>query len=155
MSESKAFWTAFALLMGATVLSVANPCVGVYAALYLALALAALAGYLVMRSRVRTLLDGVPAEEEARDAARRTVSTLSRSLFGFCQVLSVVVAVGTCLLTMLNLDPDASAAAPLSLQLVPPGHALDLWAASAVMAVAAVLLLGAAGADVRRWLRNT
>ena len=56
---------------------------------------------------------------------------------------------------MLNLDADAVGAAPLALQLVPAEHALDAWAVSAVMTVAAAMLLNTAGADVRRWLRNT
>lgn len=156
MGQSRAFWASFALLVGAGLLDVANPCVGAFAALRLALAAAVLVGYLVMRSRVRDLLDGRPSGEEARDAARRSVSSLSRSLLGFCSVLCVVVAVGTCLLTMLNLGgPDAAGTPMLPVQLVPFEHALDIWAASAVMTVAAAMLLSAAGKDVRRWLRDT
>lgn len=140
MRQSRAFWAAFALLVAACALSAVNPCVGVFAVLYLALAGAILAGYLVMRSRVRDLLDGRPSDEQGRDAARRSVSSLSRSLFGFCAVLCVVVAVGTCLLTMLNLGSH--------------DRALDLWAAASVAAIVAAMLLGTAGADVRRWLRD-
>ena len=155
MRQSRAFWAAFCLLAAAFALSLANPCVGAYALLYLALALAALAGYLVMRSRVRDLLDDRPADEEGRDRARRTVSSLSRTLLGFCSVLCVVAAVGTCLLTMLGLDAGQGAQATSPLPTAPLGRALDLWAAASVMAVAAAILLVTAGTDVRRWLRGT
>lgn len=155
MRQSRAFWAAFGLLMGTCALDVVNPCVGVFAVLHLALAVAVLIGYLVMHSRVRALLDGRPSSEEGRDEARRAVSTMSRTLLGFCSVLCIVVAVGTCLLTMLNLDPDGGGSAMLPVQLAPFEHALDLWAASAVASIAAAMLLGTAGKDVRRWLRDT
>ena len=38
-------------------------------------------------------------------------------------------------------------------QLAPFDAAFDLWALSAVMSVAAAVLLVVAGGDVRRWLR--
>ena len=156
MRQSRAFWAAFGLLMGTCALDVVNPCVGVFAVLHLALAVAVLIGYLVMHSRVRALLDGRPSSEEGRDEARRAVSTMSRTLLGFCSVLCIVVAVGTCLLTMLNLDPDGGGQRQCSrCSSRPFEHALDLWAASAVASIAAAMLLGTAGKDVRRWLRDT
>ena len=79
---------------------------------------------------------------------------MSRAGLGFCSVFAVFAAVGTCVLTMLGLDPERGGQALLPVQLAPFDAALDLWALSAVMAVAAAVLLVSAGADVRCWLRR-
>ncbi|WP_346696440.1 hypothetical protein [Thermophilibacter mediterraneus] len=158
MRQSRAFWAAFALLTGATALSAANPCVGVFAVFYLALALVSLVAYLVMRSGARrlasaagrTATDGAGAID--RDATRRGVSHMSRALFGMVALLSVVVAVATLLLTMLGLDPRSGGRAMLPVQLAPFDAAFDLWAVSAVMGVVGGVLLVTAGKDVRAWL---
>ena len=42
MRQSRAFWLGFGLLCGACLLSALNPCVGVFALAYLAIALVAL-----------------------------------------------------------------------------------------------------------------
>ena len=166
MRESRNFWIAFALLCGAAALDLANPCVGVLALLHLALALAALLGYRTMRRRARTLRDGSPAlsrerelggaegERLAREKIRRTISVMSRTYLGFCSILTICVTVATCLLTMLGLDPGHGGATMLPVRLAPLDAALDLWALSAVMSVAAAVLLTVAGGDVRRWLHS-
>ena len=135
MEQSRSFWAAFALLCGSCALGLANPCVGVFALIYLVIALVACAAYLVMR-------------------AGRRAAAMSRAGLGFCSVFAVFAAVGTCVLTMLGLDPERGGQALLPVQLAPFDAALDLWALSAVMAVAAAVLLVSAGADVRRWLRR-
>lgn len=162
MRQSKAFSAAFALLLGATALSAANPCVGVFAVFYLVLALVSLVAYLVMRSRARWLAAGVgsragtEAADEAsrldRESTRRSVSHMSRALFGMTAFLSVVIAVATLLLTMLGLDPQTGGRAMTPVQIAPFDVAFDLWAVSAVMGVAGGILLVTAGKDVRAWL---
>lgn len=52
MRRSRAFWLGFGLLCGACLLSVINPCVGVFALVHLVIALVA---YLVMRARAGML----------------------------------------------------------------------------------------------------
>lgn len=153
MDQSKSFWAAFALLCGACLLSVVNPCVGVFAVLYLVLALVVLLGYLVMRSRAHAVREGRPADAGERESSVKTVLFMSRALFGTAAMLTVFAAVFTCVLTMIGLNTDASARQLLPIQLAPLDAAFDLWAASAVMGVAAAVLLVAAGRDVRRWLR--
>ncbi|MGQ5427121.1 hypothetical protein ACULPM_08845 [Thermophilibacter sp. ZX-H3] len=152
MEQSRSFWAAFALLCGACALGAANPCVGVFALVYLAIALVACAAYLVMRADVRRVSDA--SHEASRDEAGRRADAMSRAALGFCSVFAVFAAVGTCVLTMLGLDPERGGRALLPVQLAPFDAALDLWALSAVMAVAAAVLLVSAGADVRRWLRR-
>ncbi len=154
MAQSKMFWWAFGLLCGASVLSVLNPCVGVFSLLYLIIALVALGGYFVMRSRVQALVNG-SLTDRAQNEAQRSVSFLSHGLFGFCSIFTVFAAVGTCVLTMLGLDPVNGGTVLFPVQLAPFECALDLWAASAVMSVIAAILLMRAGKDVRRWLRRT
>lgn len=153
VDQSKSFWAAFALLCGACLLSVANPCVGAFAVLYLVLVLAVVAGYLVMRSRAHAVREGRPADDE-RESSVRAVLFMSRALFGIAAMLTVFAAVFTCVLTMIGLSPDAGARQLLPVQLAPLDAAFDLWAVSAVMSVAAAVLLVAAGGDVRRWLRR-
>ena len=152
MEQSRSFWAAFALLCGACALGAANPCVGVFALVYLAIALVACVAYLVMREDVRRVSGA--SDEASRDAAGRRADAMSRAALGFCSVFAVFAAVGTCVLTMLGLDPERGGRALLPVQLAPFDAALDLWALSAVMAVAAAVLLVSAGADVRRWLRR-
>lgn len=152
MEQSRSFWAAFALLCGACALGAANPCVGVFALVYLAIALVACAAYLVMRADVRRVSGA--SHEASRDEAGRRADAMSRAALGFCSVFAVFAAVGTCVLTMLGLDPERGGRALLPVQLAPFDAALDLWALSAVMAVAAAVLLVSAGADVRRWLRR-
>lgn len=166
MRHSRNFWIAFALLCGAAALDVANPCVGILALAHLALALAALLGYRIMRKRARVLRDGSPdlsrereqhgaeAERLAREGIRRNISVMSRTYLGFCAILSICTTVATCLLTMLGLDPEHGGTPMLPVQLAPFDAALDLWALSAVMSVAAAVLLMAAASDVRRWLHR-
>lgn len=148
MEQSRSFWAAFALLCGACALGVANPCVGVFALVYLVIALVACAAYLVMRADVRRVSGA--SHEASRDEAGRRADAMSRAALGFCSVFAVFAAVGTCVLTMLGLDPERGGRALLPVQLAP----FDLWALSAVMSVAAAVLLVSAGADVRRWLRR-
>lgn len=152
MEQSRSFWAAFALLCGACALGAANPCVGVFALVYLVIALVACAAYLVMRADVRRVSGA--SHEASRDEAGRRADAMSRAALGFCSVFAVFAAVGTCVLTMLGLDPERGGRALLPVQLAPFDAALDLWALSAVMAVAAAVLLVSAGADVRRWLRR-
>lgn len=152
MEQSRSFWAAFALLCGACALGVANPCVGVFALVYLVIALVACAAYLVMRADVRRVSGA--SHEASRDEAGRRADAMSRAALGFCSVFAVFAAVGTCVLTMLGLDPERGGRAFLPVQLAPFDAALDLWALSAVMSVAAAVLLVSAGADVRRWLRR-
>lgn len=153
VDQSKSFWAAFALLCGACLLSVANPCVGVFAVLYLVLALVVLAGYLVMRSRAQAVREGRPADDGERESSVKTVLFMSRALFGTAAMLTVFAAVFTCVLTMIGLNTDTGARQLLPVQLAPIDVAFDLWAVSAVMGVAAAVLLVTAGGDVRRWLR--
>ncbi len=152
MEQSRSFWAAFALLCGSCALGLANPCVGVFALIYLVIALVACAAYLVMRADVRRVSSA--PDEASRDGAGRRADAMSRAGLGFCSVFAVFAAVGTCVLTMLGLDPEHGGQALLPVQLAPFDAALDLWALSAVMAVAAAVLLVSAGADVRRWLRR-
>lgn len=152
LEQSRSFWAAFALLCGAGLLGVANPCVGAFALLYLVIAAVALAIYLALRSGIRRVSGA--ADEASRDEAGRTVGVMSRAGFGFCSIFAVFAAVGTCVLTMLGLDPENGGRTLFPVQLAPFDAALDLWALSAVMAVAAAVLLVSAGADVRRWLRR-
>ncbi len=152
MEQSRSFWAAFALLCGACALGVANPCVGVFALVYLVIALVACAAYLVMRADVRRVSGA--SHEASRDEAGRRADAMSRAALGFCSVFAVFAAVGTCVLTMLGLDPERGGRALLPVQLAPFDAALDLWALSAVMSAAAAVLLVSAGADVRRWLRR-
>ena len=152
MEQSRSFWAAFALLCGACALGAANPCVGVFALVYLVIALVACAAYLVMRADVRRVSGA--SDEAARDEAGRRADAMSRAALGFCSVFAVFAAVGTCVLTMLGLDPERGGRALLPVQLAPFDAALDLWALSAVMAVAAAVLLVSTGADVRRWIRR-
>lgn len=154
MGQSKMFWWAFGLLCGAGVLSVLNPCVGVFFLFYLIIALVTLGGYLLMRSRVQALSNG-SLTDDARDEAQRSVNFLSHGLFGFCSIFTVFAAVGTCVLTMLGIDPANGGTVLFPVQLAPFERALDLWAASAVMSVIAAILLMRAGKDVRLWLRRT
>lgn len=58
MRRSRAFWLGFGLLCGACLLSVISPCVGVFALVYLVIALVALVAYLVMRARAGMLREG-------------------------------------------------------------------------------------------------
>lgn len=165
MRQSRAFWGAFALLVGAMLLSMANPCVGIFALFYLILAFVSLMAYLVMWSHAKGLLHGSrafdaarerggeEAERLAREASRRTTSLMSRMLLGMVAVFTVFVAVATLLLTMIGLDPTSGGNVMFPVQLAPFDAAFDLWALSAVMSVAAAVLLVAAGSDVRRWLR--
>lgn len=151
MGQSKMFWWAFGLLCGAGVLSVLNPCVGVFAIFYLILALVALVGYLVMRSRARTLReDGEPTAR--RDAIWRSTRATSHLLFGLAAVFTVVMTVTLSVLVMLGLDPETGGKVMFPVQLAPFDAALDLWAAASVMAIAAAVLLVNAGRDVRRWI---
>lgn len=151
MGQSKMFWWAFGLLCGAGVLSVLNPCVGVFAIFYLILALVALVGYLVMRSRARTLReDGEPTAR--RDAIWLSTRATSHLLFGLAAVFTVVMTVTLSVLVMLGLDPETGGKVMFPVQLAPFDAALDLWAAASVMAIAAAVLLVNAGRDVRRWI---
>lgn len=164
MQQSRSFWAAFALLVGTTALDVANPCVGLFALFHLILAFVALMAYVVMRAHAKGLLfgsrafeaarkrGGEEAERLAREASRRTTSLMSRMMLGMISVFAVAVSVVTLLLTMIGLDPAAGGQVMFPVQLAPFSSALDLWAASAVMGVAAAILLVSAGADVRRWL---
>ncbi|HJA29686.1 MAG TPA: hypothetical protein IAA15_09000 [Candidatus Olsenella pullicola] len=152
MEQSRAFWAAFGLLCGACLLSVANPCVGIFALFYLILAFVVLMGYLTMRRRVLNLRTLVPSSDAARAASRASVSVMSRMLFGMAALFSVFVAVATLVLTMLGLDPEVGGRVMFPVQLAPFERALDLWAAAAVASVAAAMLLMSAGKDVRRWL---
>lgn len=151
MGQSKMFWWAFGLLCGASVLSVLNPCVGVFAIFYLILALVTLVGYLVMRSRARTLReDGEPTAK--RDAIWRSTRAMSHLLFGIAAVFTVVMTVTLSVLVMLGLDPETGGKVMFPVQLAPFDAALDLWAAASVLAIAAAVLLVNAGRDVRRWI---
>lgn len=154
MEHSKSFWAAFALLLGAAALSVVNPCVGVFAVFYLILALVALLGYVVMRANVSRFRGNGSEDEASREAAYRAANFMSRGYFGFCSIFSIVVTVGVCLITMLGLDPESGGRLMFPVQLAPFEAAFDLWAVSAVLAIAAAFLLPAAGRDVRRWLQQ-
>ena len=154
MDQSKSFWAAFALLCGACLLSLINPCVGAFAILYLVLAGVVLAGYLVMRTRAHSVCEGRPADDGEREFLVRAVLLMSRTLFGIAAMLTVFAAVFTCVLTMIGLSPDAGVRQLLPVQLAPLDAAFDLWAVSAVMSIAAAVLLVTAGGDVRRWLRH-
>lgn len=154
VDQSKSFWAAFALLCGACLLSLANPCVGVFAVLYLVLVLAVVAGYLVMRSRAHAVREGRPVDDGKRESSVRAILFMSRALFGIAAMLTVFAAVFTCVLTMIGLSPNAEVRQLLPVQLAPLDAAFDLWAVSAVMSVAAAVLLVTAGGDVRRWLRR-
>ena len=153
MEHSKSFWAAFALLLGAAVFSVINPCVGVFAVFYLILALVALLGYAIMRANVRRFSGNDSQDEPSREAAYRTASFMSRGYFGFCSVFSIVVSVGVCLLTMLGLDPKNGGTVMFPVQLASFDVAFDLGAVSAVLAIAAAFFFPGAGRDVRRWLK--
>ena len=165
MRHSRAFWAAFALLAGTTILDVANPCVGIFALFHLVLTFVSLMAYIVMRAHAKGLVygsrafeaarrhGGEEAERLAREASRRTTSLLSRMLLGMAAVFTVFASVATLLLTMIGLDPSAGGKVMFPVQLAPFDAAFDLWAISAVMSVAAAVLLVVAGGDVRRWLR--
>lgn len=164
MRQVRSFWAGFALLCGACVLGAANPCVGVFAVAYLVLALVALAGYAVVRDRARALASGSPAfdrareqlgeqgEKDARWACYQSARAVSRMLFGTTALLSIVVTVTLLVLVMIGLDPEAGGRALFPVQVAPLDAALDLWAMSAVMAVAAAFCLVTAGASLRRGL---
>lgn len=152
MRQSRTFWAGFGLLCGACLLSAVNPCVGIFALFYLILAFIVLTGYLVMRRRALNLHVLAHRDERAREASRTSVALMSRMLFGMAAVFAVFVAVATLVLTMLGLDPEVGGHVMFPVQLAPFDAAFDLWALSAVAAVAAGVLLVTAGGDVRRWL---
>lgn len=152
MRQSRTFWAGFGLLCGACLLSAVNPCVGIFALFYLILAFVVLTGYLVMRRRALNLHVLAHRDERAREASRTSVALMSRMLFGMAAVFAVFVAVATLVLTMLGLDPEVGGRVMFPVQLAPFDIAFDLWALSAVAAVAAGVLLVTAGGDVRRWL---
>lgn len=152
MRQSRAFWLGFGLLCGACLLSALNPCVGVFALAYLAIALVALVTYLVMRSRAGTLREGGAEDDGMRERILRSTHLMSRLLFGTLAFLSIFAAVATCVLTMVGLDPDAGGRVMLPVQLASFDAAFDLWALSAVMGISAAAALATAGGDVRHWL---
>ncbi|MBM6675396.1 hypothetical protein H6A07_01365 [Olsenella uli] len=152
MRQSRTFWAGFGLLCGAMLLCALNPCVGIFALFYLILAFVVLTGYLVMRRRALNLRALAHRSEAAREASRTSVALMSRMLFGMAAVFAVFVAVATLVLTMLGLDPEVGGRVMFPVQLAPFDVAFDLWALSAVAAVAGAVLLVTAGSDVRRWL---
>lgn len=149
MRQSRAFWLGFGLLCGACLLSALNPCVGVFALAYLAIALVA---YLVMRSRAGTLREGGAEDDGMHERILRSTHLMSRLLFGTLAFLSIFAAVATCVLTMVGLDPDAGGRVMLPVQLASFDAAFDLWALSAVMGISAAVALVTAGGDVRHRL---
>lgn len=152
MRQSRAFWLGFGLLCGTCLLSALNPCVGVFALAYLAIALVALVAYLVMRARAGMLREGGAEGGRTRERILRSTHLMSRLLFGTLAFLSIFAAVATCVLTMVGLDPDAGGRVMLPVQLASFDAALDLWALSAVMGISAAVALVTAGGDVRHWL---
>ena len=151
MRQSRAFWLGFGFLCGACLLSVVNPCVGLFSLFYLILAFIVLVSYLVMRSHARALREGRASAGRSRDAMLRTTRIMSRALFGMAAVFLVLIAVATLTLTMLGLDPEVGGRVMFPVQLAPFDAAFDLWAISAVMGIASAVALVTAGGDVRRW----
>ena len=154
MEQSRAFWAGFGLLCGACLLSAVTPCVGLFAVFYLVLAFVVLMGYLTMRHRALNLRSLEHRSEQAREASRASVAIMSRMLFGMAALFSVFATVATLVLTMLGLDPEVGGRVMFPVQLAPFDAAFDLWALTAVAAVAAAVALVTAGGDVRRWLGN-